>query len=315
MEYSEYKMLNGYPLDLKVEKTKARVHEFARKVGEGNMFVSFSGGKDSTVLLDIVRQEYPKTKAVFCDTGLEYPEVKEFVRNTENVEIIKPKKNFKEVINEYGYPVISKEQSKYIWDIRHGSEKMRNVRLNGNPKGGFKLSKKWYFCLDAPFEISDKCCNYIKKSPLASYERKTGSRPIVGQLASESAQRMTMYLKSGCNSFNPGREKSNPIGFWGEQDILAYIKEKKLPYAKIYGDIRERERELYFTGCQRTGCIYCAYGAHREESPNRFERLKVTHPKLYEYCIGGGEYRDGKWKPSKDGLGFAKVLDYLNIKY
>lgn len=68
------------------------------------MYVSFSGGKDSTVLLDLVRSEYPNVKAVFVDTGLEYPEIRSFVKTFDNVEILKPKKNFKQVIQEYGYP-------------------------------------------------------------------------------------------------------------------------------------------------------------------------------------------------------------------
>lgn len=57
------------------------------------------------------------------------------------------------------------------------------------------------------------------------------------------------------------------------------------------------------------------FGAHKEKSPNRFEQLKETHPKQYAYCISGGEYVDGKWQPSKEGLGLAHVLDYIHVKY
>lgn len=315
MDINEYRMLNAMPLDLKVEKTKARIFEFGRRVGKDNIYVSFSGGKDSTVLLDLVRQIYPDTPAVYCDTGIEFPEIKAFAKGHDNVEVIKPKSNFKEILTRFGYPVITKEQSKYIHDIRHGSEKLKNTRLYGNPKGGFKLNNKWKFALDAPFEISDKCCAYMKKGKMLAYEYRTKRRPVVGMLAEESHQRKTMYMRTGCNSFKPGKEKSNPLGFWGEQDILRYIKNTGLPICEVYGEVKGGE-ELFCTGYSRTGCIYCAYGVHMEDYPNRFQMLKRTHPKLYEYCMGGGEYdTDGMWKPSKEGLGFRKVLDFFNIEY
>ena len=75
---------------------------------EEKVYVAFSGGKDSTVLLHLVRSIYPEVPAVFSDTGLEYPEIKAFVRSVENVVWLRPKMSFKEVIEKYGYPVVSK---------------------------------------------------------------------------------------------------------------------------------------------------------------------------------------------------------------
>jgi hypothetical protein len=108
-----------------------------------------------------------------------------------------------------------------------------------------------------------------------------------------------------------------------------------VPYCPVYGDIvpvNDGEQvegqmsiyealedyqgtELTTTGCNRTGCIFCMFGCHLEKEPNRFQRLKETHPRQYEYCINGGEYVDGKWQPNKEGLGLGKVLDYINVKY
>ena len=102
--------LQALPLDIKILKTKQRIREFYNKTG-GKVYISFSGGKDSTVLLNLVRQEFPDVTAVYCDTGLEYPELKEFVKKQDNIEIIKPKITFLEVINKYGFPVISKDVS------------------------------------------------------------------------------------------------------------------------------------------------------------------------------------------------------------
>ena len=77
----------------------------------------------------------------------------------------------------------------------------------------------------------------------------------------------------------------------------------------------EPEDTLETTGCDRTGCIFCMFGCHLEKEPNRFQRLKETHPRQYQYCIGGGEMVDGKLQPNKEGLGLGKVLDYIGVKY
>ena len=114
----ELHMLQGLPLKVKVEKTKQRIKEWVEYYGEDGVYVSFSGGKDSTVLLKIVRELYPNIPAVFCDTGLEYPEIREFVKGFENVEWIKPKMNFRQVIEKYGYPMISKEVAECVSGAR-----------------------------------------------------------------------------------------------------------------------------------------------------------------------------------------------------
>lgn len=103
--------LQGYPLLMKLALTRQRIREWIHRYGTDGVYVSFSGGKDSTVLLHIVREMYPDIPAVFVDTGLEYPEIRQFVRTFDNVDWLKPKKNFRQVIQDYGYPFISKEVS------------------------------------------------------------------------------------------------------------------------------------------------------------------------------------------------------------
>lgn len=107
----ELKQLQSLPLDVKIRKTQQRIKEWVGRFGEDGVYVSFSGGKDSTVLLDIVRKMYPGIEAVFVNTGLEYPEIVDFVKQYENVTTLRPKKNFRQVLTEYGYPVISKNVS------------------------------------------------------------------------------------------------------------------------------------------------------------------------------------------------------------
>ena len=96
---------------------------------------------------------------------------------------------------------------------------------------------------------------------------------------------------------------------------LSYIKQLNVPLCTVYGEIIDDNGQLTTTGCKRTGCIFCMFGAHLEKDPNRFQRLKMTHPRQYAYCIGGGEVASGKWRPNKDGLGLGYVLDYIGIDY
>lgn len=326
-EITDLYQMQALSLNAKIRMSMIRIRAWVDEFGEDGVYVSFSGGKDSTVLLDLVRREYPNVKAVFVDTGLEYPEIKEFVKSFDNVEILRPNKNFKQVIQEYGYPLFSKENAQKISEIRHTkSDKLRHNRIYGDDKGNGKLPEKYRFMLDtdAP-EVSQKCCNIMKKSPVKFYEKSTGRKPMVATMATESRLRTTEWLKNGCNSFDSKRPISKPLSFWSDQDILLYIKLYKLSLCSVYGDIvidgaseilsyEEVERVsnleifeldkpiLKTTGCDRTGCMFCGFGCHLNED-KRFVRLKETHPKIYEYIMKSVE--DG-------GLGYREMLEWIN---
>jgi 3'-phosphoadenosine 5'-phosphosulfate sulfotransferase (PAPS reductase)/FAD synthetase len=274
----------------KIEMSQCAIETWWRHWDE-KVYVSFSGGKDSTVLLHLVRNLFPDVPAVFFDSGLEFPEVKEFVKSTPNVDIRRPKLSFKQVVETYGYPVVSKEQSRYLSDLRTSkSESLKETRMNGDKKGIGKVSKKWLYLVDAPFKISSICCNKLKKYPAHQYDLETGRKPYIAVLAEESGMREREYLKHGCNAFNGYKVASTPLAFWTEKDIWEYIHTYDVPYSKIYD-----------MGYKRTGCIFCMYGVHAENEPNRFQMLKETHPKLYEYCI--------------NDLKCGEVLDYMGINY
>ena len=336
--------MQSLPLEAKIIMTQQRIRQWYEH-WDGMVYVSFSGGKDSTVLKHIVDGMYDDVPSLFVNTGLEYPEIQKFAMSQPNVVTVRPEMRFDEVIRKYGYPVISKEVSKYIKEGRtalakgnmnyYAIQKLQGRLLDKEGNKSIYNCEKWEFMLDAPYKISNSCCDVMKKKPAKEYENQTGRKPFIGTLASESNLRKQQWIKHGCNAFEKGRPSSQPLSFWTEQDILHYIQKYDVPYCSVYGDIvadlepelngqmnmidllgcYEPEDKLKTTGCDRTGCIFCMFGCHLEKEPNRFQKLKQTHPRQYEYCIGGGEMVDGKWQPSKEGLGLGKVLDYIGVKY
>ena len=276
MDINELRLLQNYPLDLKIEKTKLRIREWVDYYGEDGVYISFSGGKDSTVLLDIVRSMYPNIEAVFSNTGLEFPEIVKYVKSFDNITIIKPEKTFKQVIQEKGYPVVSKSVSNCVRlarkNIEEGKDTLRVRQIRGLEKGSKFNKAKWEFLLDAPFKISDECCNELKKKPMKEYQKKTGKVPFIATMADEGQQREAVYLKTGRNAFKSGR--SQPMGFWTEQDILQYIIENNLKICSVYGDIVEESDMLgnkYYrtTGEKRTGCTWCPLRSTSRKKPKQ----------------------------------------------
>lgn len=313
----DLKIMQSWSLERKIQVTQTRIMEWYIR-NNGKVYVSFSGGKDSTVLLDLARRIDPDIQAVYVDTGLEHPEIKQFVRSKENVTILRPEMNFRKVVETYGYPLISKEASLHIYYARNalarGDIDRYNYYVTGNrisPKTGesyrfMSLSKTSMKILQSDIPVSNKCCDVMKKAPLKKFQKQTGMRPILATMANESRIRYNGWLKNGCNSFDSKDPKSQPMSFWTEQDVLRYLKEYNIPYASVYGEIVQDKNGKYATtGCKRTGCVFCGFGAHLEKEPNRFQMLKKTHPKLWEYCMKDWD---------KGGLGMKDVLEYINVK-
>lgn len=277
MSKEKLMLLQNLPLEQKIFRSKIVLEEFLRHV-DNRAFVSFSGGKDSTVLLHLCRQIDPTIVGVFCDTGLEYPEIKDFVKCQQNIVTIRPKMGFKQVLEKYGWPIVSKEQSHYIGQCqRTKSKKLYDYRMHGkglNGKTG-KISNKWQYLVSSPLKISATCCDIMKKNPFKKYVKETGLKPIIGTMASESRLRERQWLKNGCNSFQDGKESCKPLSFWKEKDIYEYLELYDLKISEIYAK-----------GAKRTGCVFCLYGYHMEkQGETRLDLLKNTHPNLYEYCM------------------------------
>ena len=309
---TELKQMQSLPLHLKIHKTCARIQEW-HDYHNGNISISFSGGIDSRVLLDITRKLYPGIPAVFSNTGLEMPEIVEFVRTFKNVEEVRPERSFKWVIENCGYPVVSKKVSRFIKDCQNPTERnanVRNLRMTGYSsvtqpgkyQPSMKIPEKWKFLIDAPFKVSDSCCDWIKKKPIEKYLKTKGLFPMTAEMADDSSRREQTYMETGCNNYTGKHPKSMPMGFWTRQDVLAYIKVFNLPYCSVYGDIicDPVTKKLETTKEQRTGCMFCMFGVHLEKHPNRFERMKISHPKHYVVCMN---------------LGCGNVMDYIGVKH
>ena len=246
-----------------IDKAKLKIEKSVELHGLENTCISFSGGKDSTVLRHLVKSLYPDIKSIFCNTGVEYDLIVDFVKSFSDVEIIKPKKSFVEVVRKFGFPAISKEQSRFIGDIQNDkvSKKTKDLRLAG---GNFSIHKKWKWILDTTdIFLSDKCCYYLKKYPLQrlKYYYFTGER------ISESNLRRQRYH----TCILP--KKCIPLRLWKDELIDKYIEHYGLELCSIYNYER------------RTGCKFCLYGVHLEKRPNRIDRLKFIEPKSYEFAV------------------------------
>lgn len=374
----ELRQWQALPLNVKVRMTASRIRGWVNEFGEEGVYISFSGGKDSTVLLDIVRNvcKYDRVPAVFVDVPTQFPELKQFAQTFDNVTILKPKISFMQVCEKYGFPLISKEVSGAVYDAqryltrvkdrltvptdrqtdrqvgtwafadvvgiprRQGAQanktyqdlkkgvipeeldyllhlndehvparaKMLCGELIHKEKGVVteEFSKRYdksryKFFLEADFQLSDRCCKVMKKSPLHTYGRETGRMPMTAQMAEESELRTSHWLKNGCNGFDMKSPISNPMSFWTENDVLEYIVTRGISICSVYGDIvedfgeqiegqmhmadyglAEKQRQYKCTGCKRTGCMLCGFGCHMEKpEESRFLLLKKTHPKMY----------------------------------
>ena len=193
----------------------------------------------------------------------------------------------------------------------------------------------------------------MKKAPLHTYQSKHRAKPILATLAEESRIRKQGWIRHGCNAFESKKPMSQPMSFWTEQDVLAYLVRYQVPIASVYGEIVSMGPDgneypptdltgrplcnLKCTGCQRTGCVYCGFGFHLEKKgETRFQILAKVEPRKYEYSLGGGQWADnphydptapkmdGEWQnwnpkkiwvPSKKGLGLKVVFDLVNEIY
>lgn len=243
--------------------------------------------------------------------------------------------NKAQILQEFGFPVLSKEIASKIELLANPTDRNSTVRhaiITGETGeyGGYqknsrmKLSQKWlekfggyanneegteYQIPD--FKISAKCCYYLKEKPCDDWAKEHNSVPFLGLMASEGGRRQKSLMINGCNYFGKSTIRSAPFAIFNRQDLLQLALDLDVPVPEIYGEIeRKEDGTLYTTKAQRTGCSMCGFGVHLEKRPHRFDLLKEYNPKewhywMYECCT---DHNGVKY-------GWAKVLDYIGVKY
>lgn len=243
--------------------------------------------------------------------------------------------NKTQILQEFGFPVLSKEVASKIEHLQKPTEKNTTIRhaiITGETGayGGWqknskmKLAQKWLNLFAgyenenenvnykiAPFKVSSKCCYYLKEKSSADWSKEHNSVPFLGLMASEGGRREKSLMINGCNYFGKSTIRSAPFAIFNRQDILQLALELNAPIPSIYGTIEKDEKGmLYTTRAQRTGCSMCGFGIQLERKrPHRFDRLREDNPKewhywMYECCID---------KNTGAKYGWGKVLDYIGI--
>ncbi len=333
-EKQKMQQRQSLPLDAKIRMSIQRLKDWYDH-WDGDVYLALSGGKDSQVVGEILWRmggKYRQIPMVFSNTGLEMPEVVKHVRALKergfNIVEIKPKMNFRDVWQKEGIPLVSKKVARQIRTLKKGPEGQENtyrlydegITSGGHKAPSWKLAKKWRHLVDNDdIKTSEKCCDRLKKEPIATYEKATGlkGRGITGMMASEGGYRAGM---TQCNTFEGKTTRSSPILFWSDKDIFQYIDENNIEICSVYynrqydndgelvaSDARFSElpstntsKGRVIEGEKRTGCMFCAFGAHLEKGSNRFQRMSITHPRQHALIM--------------DRIGMRKPLELINVK-
>lgn len=332
MNIGDLRQRQGLPLEQKIIKSIATIEQYY-EMYDGDIYIS-KGGVDSNVVQWLMSQSRYKDIECVCVASVEPVENIKHNFDLGNT-LLKSTITKKEVITDWGYPLISKQVAMSISRYeRTKREDQKQYRLYGSVVDGKKLTsgvipKKYRELIYAPFEVSEACCNKTKKKPLHDYEKTNGKHPITGEMASESKNRQDNYLKHGCIMHDKKKVKCTPIGFWTSQDVMDCIYTHNISIPKIYGEVIKLDDGTFkFSGEQRTGCEICSFGIMFDTE--RFIRLEERKPKLYKQMMSGGKwirkdlyrwvkFRIGSmpiwsnlyWVPDDVGYGYRFVLNYF----
>lgn len=239
------------------------------------------------------------------------------------------------ILQEFGFPVISKEKATKIEALQNPTPNNATIRhaiITGETGeyGGYqknsrmKLPQKWLELfggyenenenvnyLTPPFKVSAQCCYWLKEKPSDDWAKEHNSYPYLGLMASEGGRREKALKMHGCNYYGKTTIRSAPFAIFSRQDLLQLALDLDVPVPEIYGTIeRKPDGTLYTTRAQRTGCDMCGFGIHCEDRPHRFDRLRESNPKAWEYWM----YHVCK---DADGTeyGWGRVLDYIGVQW
>lgn len=273
MTYEELKYKQSWTLNQKIDHSLYIIDAFLAQCPDS--VVAYSGGVDSVVMLKLVRLIDKNRKAVFANTTNEHSDMLKFARDTEGVEMVLPRLTFQQTVANEGFPLISKKVARMIHDVRNptpNNEASRNLYLTGIKRDGtkskdFKIPAKYMHLIDAPFDITHKCCDILKKQPMRALSK---GGVLIGTRADESQTRKGAYLKTGCIDLKG--LKCLPMSIWTREDEWKFIRDNHIPYCKVYDE-----------GEENTGCAYCGFGCQFDKT--RFLRLKDREPKRYAHMM------------------------------
>lgn len=333
------KQKQDYEFKVKYAENRAKAFVSECKKRKLNYHVSV-GGLDSVTLLLFLRSIGIDCPAISA-SHLEDSSIQKIHRQL-GIEPVKPIKRAdgsywtkSKVLQEFGFPVLSKEIATKIETLANPTEKNKTVRhaiITGETGeyGGWqknsrmKMSQKWlekfggyaneYEGTDyqiPDFKVSAKCCYYLKEKPCDDWAKEHNSVPFLGLMASEGGRRQKSLMMHGCNYFGKSTIRSAPFAIFSRQDLLQLALDLDVPVPEIYGKIeRKEDGTLYTTKAQRTGCAMCGFGIHLEKRPHRFDQLLERNPRAWDYWM---------YKCCTDEYGtkygWAKVLDYIGVKY
>lgn len=341
---AEFQEKQKYPYEIKVEYARRKAEEFAEECARRMLAYHVSvGGLDSITLLLFLRKiginppavsvsllEDASIQKIHRELGVIglLPVVKEVTEDGRVLRWTKP-----QIIQEFGFPVISKEVAAKIELLQSPTEKNKTVRhaiITGETGeyGGWQteskmqLKRRWLESFggwDAEgaeagfahpdFKVSSKCCYYLKEKPADDWAKEHNSVPYLGLMASEGGRREKSLKMHGCNYFGKSTIRSCPFAIFNRQDILQLALDLEVPIPSIYGTIERRiDGTLYTTKAQRTGCSMCGFGIHMEKRPHRFDLLYERNPKEWDYwmnqcCVDEHGER----------FGWGRVLDYIGV--
>lgn len=327
--------MQNQPYDLKVKRAERRAFEFIEEMDKRGLNAHISvGGLDSITLTLFLRKIGIDVPAISV-SGVEDKSIQEIHKKI-GVESIKSYKTKVEVLNEVGFPVISKRIAGKIDLLQNPSENNTTVRhaiITGEcgelghfaKNSRMQLPKKWLklfggmenqkygtHYMEAPFIVSNKCCYWLKEKPCDDWAKEHESFPFLGMMASEGGQREEALTDHGCNYYGKTVMRSAPFAPFMRQDILQLALDLDVPVPEIYGKIEKHQNgSLYTTGAQRTGCSMCGFGIHMEERPHRFDRLRERNQKEWEFYM----YKCCTDKTTGEKYGRGRVLDWIGVEW
>lgn len=323
------------PYEVKIKRAEQRAIEFKSEMDKRgfNCHVSI-GGLDSITLFLFLKSIGVNVPGISV-SNVEDKSIQRIHKQL-GIENIKSYKTKVEVLNEVGFPVISKKMAGRIDLLQNPTEKNKTVRnaiITGTcgelghfaKNSSMKLPQRWLKLFagmaneeygthykEAPFKVSNKCCYWLKEKPCDDWAKEHNSFPYLGMMASEGGQREEALMEHGCNYYGKTVMRSAPFAPFLRQDILQLALDLNVPVPEIYGEIAKMpDRTLYTTRAQRTGCSMCGFGIHMEQRPHRFDRLREDNPKEWEFWM----YRCCTDKETGEKYGWGKVLDYIGVKW